>query len=81
MLYLLEFYLDAKEIPVELDLVCSFDDDDELNAVFGGNNQYAFKIPPIVGHSYVREIMADGNSSTIKYMLNDLNSGSQKPFN
>jgi hypothetical protein len=80
MLYLLEFYLNKKEIPVELDLVCSFNDDGKFVAVFGGNNQYTFKITPKVGHSYVREIIADNTSNAINYILNDLNTGESETF-
>lgn len=45
MLYLLEFFLDnTKKIPVELDLICAFDDDGTYNAIFGGHNQHEFSV-------------------------------------
>ncbi|MGA9150480.1 MAG: hypothetical protein WBZ36_07875, partial [Candidatus Nitrosopolaris sp.] len=85
MLYLLEFYLGnkklpKKEVPVELDLICEFDDDDKFWAVFGGNNQYEFKMSPVLGHSYVREIVSDPSSTTINYILNDINTGVSETF-
>lgn len=80
MLYLLGFYLDKKEVPVELDLICGFNDDGRFTAVFGGNNQYVFEMPLSVGHSYLREIIADGDNGTIMYLLNDLNTGVSETF-
>lgn len=80
MLYLLEFFLDKREIPVELDLVCSSNDDGKFVAVFGGNNQYTFNIIPKVGHSYVREIIADNTKNEISYIINDLNTGDWDDF-
>jgi hypothetical protein len=89
MLYLLEFYLGnnkvpEKEVPVELDLICEFDKNEisynSFWAVFGGNNQYEFKISPVLGHSYVREIVSDPNSTTINYILNDINTGVSETF-
>src|ERR1051325_9853207 len=66
MLYLLEFFIDnTKKIPVELDLICSFNNDGKFNAVFGGHNQHEFSIFPKVGHSYVREIVCDPVNNSI----------------
>ena len=80
MLYLLEFYLDTKEVPCRLDLICSYNDDGRFWAVFGGNNQYEFKMLPVLGHSYVREIISDPSNSRIKYILNDINEGKSETF-
>lgn len=80
MLYLLEFYLGRKEVPVELDLICSFNDDGRFWAVFGGNNQYEFKMLPVLGHSYIREIISDPGNSTINYILNDINVRKSETF-
>jgi hypothetical protein len=82
MLYLFEFFLDRnKEIPVELDLISSFDGNDRFTAVFGGNNQYEFTMPLIVGHSYIREIVIDPSTHVIDYLLADVNTGISESFN
>ena len=81
MLYLLEFYLDRKELPVELDLICSINDNGKFWAVFGGYNQHQFKMLPVLGHSYVREIISDPSNGTINYVLNDINIGISETFN
>ena len=80
MLYLLEFYLDRKEVPVELDLICQSNDSGKFWAVFGGYNQYVFKILPVLEHTYVREIVSDPSNNTISYTLNDINTGKSETF-
>lgn len=81
MLYLLEFYADKmRNIPVELNLICSFNDNGQFVAIFGGHNQHPFKILPVVGHSYVREITLDQSKRNIIYRLHDLNSGESESF-
>lgn len=83
MLYLLEFYLDKtkpKPIPVELDLICEFDNDGKFTAVFGGHNQHDFTLPPKIGHSYIREILCDSVSHQISYDIIDLNTGETQSF-
>jgi hypothetical protein len=56
MLYLLELF-NIRNIPVELNLICQFDDQDYFEAIFQGVNRYRFKkVLPLVGHSYLRMI-------------------------
>jgi hypothetical protein len=80
MLYLLEFFLDNREVPAELDLICAFDDDGTFNAVFGGHNQHEFTLPTKVGHSYIREIIGDPVKHSISYNIGDLNTGESESF-
>jgi hypothetical protein len=82
MLYLFEFFIDTTEkIPLELDLTCSFNNDGKFDAIFGGHNQYQFKkILPVVGHSYVREIIVNPTTRIINYQLTDLNTGGSESF-
>jgi hypothetical protein len=57
MLYLLELF-NSQNTPAELNLICSFNNDGKFDAILNGVNQYQFKqIFPIVGHSYVRQII------------------------
>jgi hypothetical protein len=67
MLYLFEFFIDkrknSKKIPLALNLTCSFNNDGKFDTIFGGHNEYQFKdVMPIASHSYVREIIAHGDS-------------------
>jgi hypothetical protein len=82
MLYLFEFFIDrSKQVPLELDLTCAFDDDGLFIAIFNGCNQYEFKtMKPAVGHSYVREITVDALDRVINYELTDLNIGQLETF-
>lgn len=79
MLYLLELF-NKKQIPVELNLICSFNDDGKFHAIFGGVNKYEFKIRPIVGHSYLRQIILNRIKQKIEYHLKDENSGQNESF-
>ena len=74
MLYLFELFIDKKRnVPLELDLICQFDNQDYFEAIFGGHNQYRFKdVLPQVGHSYKREIHMKPQNSLIMYNLMDL---------
>lgn len=56
-----QFFIDKrKRIPLELDLTRTFNNDGKFDAIFAGHNQYQFKdVTPIIGHSYVRETIAD----------------------
>ncbi len=74
MLYLLELF-NARNIPVELNLICSFNDNGKFHAIFGGVNQYEFKIKPIVGHLYLRQIIMEPSEQRISYHLKDETSG------
>ncbi|MGI0047097.1 MAG: hypothetical protein ACREBB_07925 [Nitrosotalea sp.] len=79
MLYLLELF-NRQNIPVELNLICSFNDDGKFHAIFGGVNRYEFKIKPTVGHSYLRQIIMEPSKRQIEYGLMDENSGQTDSF-
>jgi hypothetical protein len=62
MIYMLELFIDKGHnpypVPLELDLFCQFDNNNEFKAVFNGNNQYRFpNILPDISNSYLREII------------------------
>jgi len=77
MLYLLEYFDRYRNVPVELNLFCEFDGQVYFEAIFNGVNQgYRFKqIPPIIGHSYKREIITNPKDRGITYKLTDLTAG------
>src|SRR6476659_2877711 len=77
MLYLFELFTDKKRnVPLELDLICQFDNQDYFEAIFGGHNQYRFKeVLPQVGHSYKREIHMKPQNPLVMYHLIDLTTG------
>lgn len=70
MLYLLELF-NKQRVPVELNLICSFNDDGKFHAIFEGRNRYEFKIKPMIGHSYQRQIIMDPSRQRIEYRLLD----------
>ena len=71
MLYLLEIF-NIQNIPAELNLICSFNNDGKFDAIFNGVNQYQFEqISPIVGHSYIRQIIMNSQKERISYLLED----------
>ena len=79
MLYLLELF-NKQHISVELNLICSFNDDGKFHAIFEGVNRYEFKIKPIVGHSYLRQIIMEPSKQRIAFHLMDENSGQTDSF-
>ena len=79
MLYLLELF-NKQHIPVELNLICSFNDDGKFHAIFEGENKYEFKIKPIVGNSYLRQIIMEPSKQRIAYHLKDEISGQIDSF-
>ena len=79
MLYLLELF-NAQNIPVELNLICSFNDDGKFHAIFEGANKYEFKIKPTMGHSYLRQIILEPSKQRISYHLRDETSGQTDSF-
>ncbi|MBI3639464.1 MAG: hypothetical protein HY223_04025 [Thaumarchaeota archaeon] len=79
MLYLLELF-NKQHIPVELNLICSFNDDGKFHAIFEGENKYEFKIKPIVGSSYLRQIIMEPSKQRIGYHLRDEISGQTDSF-
>src|ERR671929_2103241 len=81
MLYLLELF-NIQNIPTELNLICSFNNDGKFDAIFNGVNQYQFKqIFPIVGHSYIRQIIMNYQKECISYLLEDQNTKQTERFN
>ena len=82
MLYLFEFFIDKKRnVPLELDLICQFDNQNYFEAIFGGHNQYRFtEVLPEVGHPYKREILLNPDKLSITYELKDLNTGRNESF-
>jgi hypothetical protein len=80
MLYLLEIF-NTQNIPAELNLICSFNNDGKFDAIFNGINQYQFKrITPIVGHSYLRQIIMNSQKQSISYLLEDRNTKQTERF-
>jgi len=70
MLYLLEAFNRA-QVPIELNLICSFNDDGKFHAIFGGINRYEFKVKPVVDHSYLRQIIMEPSKHRVAYHLKD----------
>jgi len=79
MLYLLEIF-NGQDTPVELNLICSFNDDGRFHAIFGGVNRYEFRIRPTIGHSYLRQIVMEPQRRSISYLLMDEASGQTDSF-
>jgi hypothetical protein len=82
MLYMFELFIDKKgNVPLELNIICQFDNQNYFETIFGGHNQYRFtKVLPEVGHSYKREIIVNSNSQVISYNLTDINNGKSESF-
>ena len=75
MLYLLELF-DRQNTADELNLICSFNNDGKFDAIFNGVNQYQFKdIQPVLGHSYMRQIILDAERKIVSYVLEDTTTG------
>jgi hypothetical protein len=80
MLYVLEIF-NTQNIPAELNLICSFNNDGKFDAIFNGVNQYQFKrITPVVGHSYLRQIVMNPQQQSISYLLEDRNTKQTERF-
>ena len=80
MLYLLELF-NIRNIPIELNLICQFDNQDYFEAIFQGINRYRFKkVLPVVGHSYLRIIMMHDKNRMIRYSLTDQTKGDTEIF-
>ena len=82
MLYLLELFDDSsRQIPIELNLICQFNDRDNFWAIFGGVNRYKFtEVVPVVGHAYQRSIALRREKNTIDYQVTDLSEGTTEQF-
>ena len=80
MLYLLELF-NTRDIPIELNLICQFDNQDYFEAIFQGINRYRFKkVLPVVGHSYLRIIMMYEKNRLVRYSLTDRSNGNTEIF-
>ena len=80
MLYLLEIF-NKQNIAIELNLICQFDNQDYFEAIFNGVNRYRFKeVLPILGHSYLRQIIMNSQKQSISYLLEDRNTKQTERF-
>jgi hypothetical protein len=80
MLYLLEIF-NKQNIPAELNLICQFDNQDYFEAIFNGVNRYRFKeVLPILGYSYLRQIIMNSQKQSISYLLEDRNTKQTERF-
>lgn len=80
MLYLLEIF-NAQKLPVELNLICQFDNQNYFEAIFRGHNQYRFRtVLPEIGHVYHRQIIFRKWDTTIEFYLKDMNTGKDENF-
>ena len=82
MLYLFELFVDKRRnVPLELNIICQFDNQNYFEAIFGGHNQYRFtRILPEVGHSYKRQIIVDPINHVIIYHLSDIQADVHETF-
>jgi hypothetical protein len=80
MLFLLELF-NNQDIAIELNLICQFDDQNYFEAIFNGVNRYRFKeVLPILGHSYLRQIVMNSQKERISYLLEDQNTRQTERF-
>src|SRR3712207_6156168 len=81
MLYLLELFNKQQNIAIELNLICQFDNQNYFEAIFSGVNRYRFKeVLPILGHSYLRQIIMNSQKECISYLLEDRNTKQTERF-
>lgn len=81
MLYLLELFNKQQNIAIELNLICQFDKQNYFEAIFNGVNRYRFKeVLPILGHSYLRQIIMNSQKECISYLLQDRNTKQTERF-
>jgi hypothetical protein len=80
MLYLFELFSN-QNIAIELNLICQFDNQDYFEAIFNGVNRYRFKeVLPVVGHSYLRQLIMNSQKECISYLLKDRNTKQTERF-
>jgi hypothetical protein len=80
MLYLLEVF-NTQNIPVELNLISQYDDQNYFEAIFNGSNKYRFiKVLPETGNIYFRQIKFDKPNLSIEYYLKNLNTEIDETF-
>jgi hypothetical protein len=81
MMYLLECFDRRNKTPVELNLICQFNNRDNFWAIFKGTNRYKYtKVLPAVGHSYVRQIIMHKDNKSVEYSVTDQNTGETEDF-
>ncbi len=81
MLYLLELFNKQQNIAIELNLICQFDNQNYFEAIFNGVNRYRFReVLPILGHSYLRQIIMNSQKECISYILEDRNTKQTERF-
>jgi hypothetical protein len=81
MLYLLELFDKQNNIAIELNLICQFDNQNYFEAIFNGVNRYRFKeVLPILGHSYLRQILMNSQKECISYILENTNTKQTERF-
>jgi hypothetical protein len=80
ILYLFELF-NNQNIAIELNLICQFDNQDYFEAIFNGVNRYRFReVLPVVGHSYLRQIIMNSQKECISYLLEDRNTKQTERF-
>ena len=80
MLYLFELF-NNQNIAIELNLICQFDNQDYFEAIFNGVNRYRFReVLPVVGHSYLRQIIMNSQKECVSYLLEDRNTKQTERF-
>ena len=80
MLYLLEIF-NVQKIPIELNLICQFDNQNYFEAIYNGVNQYSFRqVLPVLRLSYVCQIIMDSHRKVIVYLLKDQDSKQSESF-
>jgi len=81
MLYLLELFNKRQNIAIELNLICQFDNQNYFEAIFNGVNRYRFtEVLPVLGHSYLRQIIMNSQKKCISYLLEDNNTKQKERF-
>jgi len=64
----------SNPLTIELDLICQFNEFDYFWAIFAVVNKYRFtKALPIVGHSYLKQIMLHKHDNSTEHCVIDLN--------
>jgi hypothetical protein len=80
ILYLFELF-NNQNIAIELNLICQFDNQHYFEAIFNGVNRYRFReVLPVVGHSYLRQIIMNSQKECISYLLEDRNTKQTERF-
>ena len=77
----MNYSIRQQNIAIELNLICQFDSQNYFEAIFNGVNRYRFKeVLPILGHSYLRQIIMNSQKECISYLLQDRNTKQMERF-